>query len=189
MGPLSQGSHLDMSVSSIMGGDNHRSARSKIDITWILALIVVVTYAKFSCVVLCWDVMCHISQDIEPGEDGAGWRVGVAHRGGNQRWGKLGNQSRGCHIALPGHLSWQSRDYHDHDYPRPGLRRPWELGLLVNTLTSLTALYNLNFPDALHDKKIHIWSRPGKWKRLNTVLQRIMKVLPWSATPHCIFMA
>ena len=47
---------------------------------------------------------------------------------------------------------------------------PWEHGLLVNTLTSLTALYNLNFPDALHDKKLHIWSRPGKWKRLNWTL-------------------
>ena len=64
---------------------------------------------------------------------------------------------------------------------------PWEHGLLVNTLTSLTALYNLNFPDALHDKKLHIWSRPGKWKRLNwTLLQKILKVLPWSAAPHCI---
>ena len=35
------------------GGDNHRSAGTKIDITWILALIIVVTCkVQFGCV-LC----------------------------------------------------------------------------------------------------------------------------------------
>ena len=187
---LSQGSHPNMSASSIMEetiiGVLGPRLTSHGYSHWLL-----LSHMQ-SSVWLCIVLRCRVSH-FSGHWACFGWCLGgeleLHTRGGNQRWGKLGNQSRGCHIALPGHLSWQSRDYVSW-LPPPWLEeRPWELGLLVNTLTSLTALYNLNFPDALHDKKVHIWSQPGKWKRLNTVLQRIMKVLPWSAIPHCIFMA
>ena len=133
-----------------------------IDITWILALIIVVTYAKFSLAVYCVEMSCvTFLRTLSLLWMVPGWRVWVAHKRRKPEMGETWEPEPGLSyrtsrtlILAEQRLSW---------LPPPWLEeRPWELGLLVNTLTSLTALYNLNFPDALHDKKLHIWSRAGK---------------------------